>query len=412
MWGIMYFNNEMRLFTSESVTEGHPDKVCDLIADTVLDAVIEGDPEARVAVECMATRGLVVLGGEVSSKSVYDVQELCRTAIRYCGYDKPGYGFDADSCAVISTIKRQSEDIAMGVDRAFEIRDDNCSSSDLNDEELSIGAGDQGMVFGYASDETENYMPLSIDLAHSLTRRLARVRKEGILKGLRPDGKAQVTVSYEGDEVKGVEAVVLSAQHDPDYEISRLREDLKQNVIKTVIPKELLSEKTKFYINPTGRFVYGGPAADTGLTGRKIIVDTYGGVSSHGGGSFSGKDPTKVDRSASYAARYIAKNLVAAGVCRRIEIQIAYSIGVARPVSISAETFGTGRLSENEIIGLIRKHFSLTPEGIIKMLDLRRPIYKKTTNYGHFGRNEEGLLWEKTDKAETIRKEVFHTGVN
>lgn len=390
----------LRLFTSESVTEGHPDKICDQISDAILDEYIKQDPMSRVACETAITTGLVLVMGEITSKGYVDIQKVVRDTIREIGYDRSEYGFDADSCGIIVSVKEQSKDIALGVDKSLEVRENLADDSDL----ATIGAGDQGMMFGYATDETEEYMPFAISLAHKLTRRLAQVRKEKILGYLRPDGKAQVTVQYD-DNGKPVHlnAVVLSAQHDEDVSIEQLRKDIKKYVFDEVLPGELVDERTKFFINPTGRFVIGGPKGDSGLTGRKIIVDTYGGFARHGGGAFSGKDATKVDRSASYAARYVAKNIVAAGLAKRCEIQLSYAIGVAEPTSIMVDTFGTSKLSNEKLVEIIKKHFDLRPAGIIKMLDLRRPIYKKTAAYGHFGRNDADFTWERTDKAEELK---------
>lgn len=390
---------QKRLFTSESVTEGHPDKICDQISDAVLDALLEQDPMSRVACETAITTGLVLVMGEITTEAYVDIQRIARDTIREIGYDKSEYGFDANTCGVIVALDEQSKDIALGVDTALEIKEHMAE-----DEELSkIGAGDQGMMFGYATNETEEYMPYPISLAHKLTRQLTKVRKEGILNYLRPDGKSQVTVEYdENGKPIHLNAVVLSTQHNEEVTIEQLRKDIKKHVLDAVLPQDLVDEKTKFYINPTGRFVIGGPNGDSGLTGRKIIVDTYGGYARHGGGAFSGKDCTKVDRSASYAARYVAKNLVAAGLADRCEIQLSYAIGVAEPTSIMLDTFGTGKLSEEELVSIIRKHFDLRPAGIIKMLDLRRPIYKNTAAYGHFGRLDLDLPWERTDKAEAL----------
>ena len=379
-----------RLFTSESVTEGHPDKVCDNIADAVLDAMLTNDPSSRVACEVAAATGMVVVMGEVTTDCYVDIPKLVRDVVLDIGYDKPEYGFDARSLAVICAINSQSADIAMGVDRSFEAKHGEADP-------LDIGAGDQGMMFGYACDETKELMPLPISLAHRLTRRLTEVRKTGVLPYLRPDGKSQVTVEYDGDRPIRVDTVVISAQHDPDADMKALAEDIKREVILNVIPKELIDEETKIYVNPTGRFVIGGPHGDSGLTGRKIIVDTYGGYARHGGGSFSGKDPTKVDRSAAYACRYVAKNLVAAGYCTRCEIQVAYAIGVARPVSVRVDTFGTGRLPDAELEELVLRSFDFRPAAIIERFGLRRPIYRKTAAYGHFGRTDVELPWEKTD---------------
>ncbi len=392
---------QKRLFTSESVTEGHPDKICDQISDSVLDALLEQDPMSRVACETAITTGLVLVMGEITTQGYVDIQKIVRDTIREIGYDKSEYGFDANTCGVIVALDEQSRDIAMGVDTAFEVKEHLTQEEELS----KIGAGDQGMMFGYATNETEEYMPYPISLAHKLTKKLTSVRKEGILNYLRPDGKSQVTVEYD-DEGKPIHlnAVVLSTQHGDEVSIEQLRKDIKKYVLDPVLPAELVDEKTKFFINPTGRFVIGGPNGDSGLTGRKIIVDTYGGYARHGGGAFSGKDCTKVDRSASYAARYVAKNLVAAGLADRLEIQVSYAIGVAEPTSIMVDTFGTGRLSEEELVAIIRRHFDLRPAGIIKMLNLRRPIYKQTAAYGHFGRLDLNLPWEETDKAGELSK--------
>ena len=372
------------LFTSESVTEGHPDKIADQISDSILDALIGEDPMSRVACETMVTTGIAIIAGEITSKSYADLPQIVRDTIRDVGYTRAKFGFDFETCAVLSTINEQSPDIAMGVDPG--------------------GAGDQGFMFGYACDETEELMPMPITLAHGLVRRLAEVRKSEILDYLRPDGKSQVTIEYDGTRPARVEAVVISSQHSDLVKMETLREEVKEQVIEHVIPGDLLDHRTKYYINPTGRFVVGGPQGDCGVTGRKIIVDTYGGVGSHGGGAFSGKDPTKVDRSASYMARYIAKNVVAAGLAKRVEVQLAYAIGVAEPVSIMVDTFGSGELEESKIVSLIRQHFPLTPKDIIAHLDLRRPIFKKTAAYGHFGRSEPDFTWEKTDKADELRQ--------
>jgi S-adenosylmethionine synthetase len=396
----MRLKMQKRLFTSESVTEGHPDKICDQISDAVLDALLEQDPMSRVACETAITTGLVLVMGEITTNGYVDIQKIVRDTIREIGYDKSDYGFDANTCGVIVALDEQSKDIAMGVDSSLEVKE-----NVAKDEDLSIGAGDQGMMFGYASNETEEYMPYPISLAHKLTRQLTKVRKDGVLNYLRPDGKSQVTVEYdeEGRPIH-LNAVVLSTQHDENVSIGQLRKDVKKYVLDPVLPAEMVDENTKFFINPTGRFVTGGPNGDSGLTGRKIIVDTYGGYARHGGGAFSGKDCTKVDRSASYAARYIAKNIVAAGLADKCEIQLSYAIGVAEPTSIAVDTFGTGKLTEDEMVAMIRKHFDLRPAGIIKMLDLRRPIYKQTAAYGHFGRNDLDLPWERLDKVEVLKK--------
>ncbi|SHH62278.1 methionine adenosyltransferase [Desulfosporosinus lacus] len=389
-----------KLFTSESVTEGHPDKICDQISDAILDAIYALDPNARVACETTVTTGLVLVSGEITTSCYVDIPHVVRETVREVGYTRAKYGFDADTCAVLTSIGEQSADIALGVDRALEAKTGEMTESDIE----SIGAGDQGMMFGFATNETESYMPLPIDLAHRLARRLSEMRKSNHLNYLRPDGKTQVTVEYEDNKPIRVDTIVISTQHHPDVTNEQIRRDLLQYVVYPTVPKELLDEETKYFINPTGRFVIGGPQGDCGLTGRKIIVDTYGGMARHGGGAFSGKDPTKVDRSAAYAARYVAKNVVAAGLADRCELQIAYAIGVARPVSVSIETFGTGKLPDEKIVEFIGQTFDLRPAGIIKALDLRRPIYRQTAAYGHFGRTDLDLPWERTDKVEVLRK--------
>lgn len=394
---------EKLLFTSESVTEGHPDKVCDAVSDAILDALMEQDPMSRVACETASCTGFVLVTGEITTTAYVDIPKIVRDTVKEIGYDKSEYGFDGNTCAVMVAIDEQSADIAMGVDKALEARE----ASMTNEELEAIGAGDQGMMFGYATNETEEYMPYPISLAHKLARQLTKVRKDGTLSYLRPDGKSQVSVEYdENGKPLRLEAVVLSTQHDPDVTQEQIHADIKKYVFDEVLPKELLDADTKYFINPTGRFVIGGPHGDAGLTGRKIIVDTYGGYARHGGGAFSGKDCTKVDRSAAYAARYVAKNIVAAGLADKCEIQLSYAIGVARPTSVRVETFGTGRLSELELVKIVRENFDLRPAGIIKMLDLRRPIYKQTAAYGHFGRNDLDLPWEKLDKVDLLKKYV------
>lgn len=391
---------EKLLFTSESVTEGHPDKMCDQISDAILDALLEQDPMSRVACETAITTGLVLVMGEITTKAYVDIQKIVRDTVREIGYTRGKYGFDADTCGVITAIDEQSTDIAMGVDKALEAKE-----NEMSDEEIeAIGAGDQGMMFGYASNETEEYMPYPISLAHKLALQLTKVRKDGTLPYLRADGKTQVSVEYdENGRPARLDAVVLSTQHDPDVTQEQIHEDIKKHVFDVILPQDMVDGETKFFINPTGRFVIGGPHGDSGLTGRKIIVDTYGGYARHGGGAFSGKDCTKVDRSAAYAARYVAKNIVAAGLADKCEIQLSYAIGVARPTSVMVDTFGTGKLSDEKLTEIVRENFDLRPAGIIKMLDLRRPLYKQTAAYGHFGRNDLDLPWEKLDKAETLK---------
>lgn len=389
-----------RIFTSESVTEGHPDKICDQISDAILDELIKDDPMSRVACETAITTGLVLVMGEITTQSYVDIQKVVRDTIRKIGYDRSSYGFDADTCGVIVSINEQSQDIALGVDKSYEVKENLADDVDMS----ITGAGDQGMMFGYATDETPELMPYAISLAHRLTHRLSEVRKNNTLDYLRPDGKSQVTVEYdENGKPIHLDAIVLSTQHDEKVTMEVLRKDIKKHVLDPVLPSELVDERTKFYINPTGRFVIGGPHGDSGLTGRKIIVDTYGGYAKHGGGAFSGKDCTKVDRSAAYVARYVAKNIVAAGLAKRCEIQLSYAIGVAEPTSIMVDTYGTGKISDQEIDAIIRKHFDLRPAGIIKMLDLRRPIYKKTASYGHFGREDKDFTWERTDKVDELK---------
>lgn len=391
-----------RLFTSESVTEGHPDKICDQISDAVLDAILTQDPNARVACETSVTTGLVLVAGEITTTCYVDIPKIVRQTIKEIGYTRAKYGFDADTCAVLTSIDEQSPEIAAGVNVAYEDREkgDNRQTDD------NLGAGDQGLMFGYACNETEELMPLPISLAHKLARRLSEVRRDGTLPYLRPDGKTQVTVEYDEDRPVRVDTVVVSAQHAEDVSLEQIRQDIRRDVIEPVVPSVWLDSETKYFINPTGRFVIGGPQGDAGLTGRKIIVDTYGGYARHGGGAFSGKDPTKVDRSAAYAARYVAKNVVAAGLAERCEVQLAYAIGVSQPVSISVDTFETGKVSERVLVRLIRQNFDLRPSGIIQMLDLKRPIYRQTAAYGHFGRMDLDLPWERTDKAELLRKQA------
>ena len=392
---------EKLLFTSESVTEGHPDKMCDAISDAILDALLEQDPMSRVACETATTTGLVLVMGEITTKAYVDIQKIVRDTIREIGYTRGKYGFDADTCGVITAIDEQSGDIAMGVDKALAAKEHKMTDDQIE----AIGAGDQGMMFGFATNETDEYMPYPIALAHKLARQLTKIRKDGTLPYLRPDGKTQVTVEYdENGKPARLDAVVLSTQHDPDVTQEQIHEDIKKHVFDAILPQELVDENTKFFVNPTGRFVIGGPHGDSGLTGRKIIVDTYGGYARHGGGAFSGKDCTKVDRSAAYAARYAAKNIVAAGLADKCEIQLSYAIGVAQPTSVMVDTFGTGKLSDEKITEIVRENFDLRPAGIIKMLDLRRPIYKQTAAYGHFGRNDLDLPWEKLDKVDALKK--------
>lgn len=392
---------EKLLFTSESVTEGHPDKMCDQISDAILDALLKEDPMSRVACETCTTTGLVMVMGEITTNAYVDIQKIVRETVREIGYTRGKFGFDADTCGVMTAIDEQSADIALGVDKALEAKENRMSEDEIE----AIGAGDQGMMFGFASDETEEYMPYPIAMAHKLARQLTKVRKDGTLTYLRPDGKTQVTVEYDEHGVPHrLDAVVLSTQHDPDVTQEQIHADIKKYVFDEIIPADMIDENTKFFINPTGRFVIGGPNGDSGLTGRKIIVDTYGGMARHGGGAFSGKDCTKVDRSAAYAARYAAKNIVAAGLANKCEIQLSYAIGVAQPTSVNVDTFGTGKVSEDKLIEIIRENFDFRPAGIIKMLDLRRPIYKQTAAYGHFGRNDLNLPWEKLDKVDALKK--------
>ena len=390
-----------RLFTSESVTEGHPDKMCDAISDAILDALMEKDPMSRVACETATTTGVVMVMGEITTSAYVDIPKIVRDTVREIGYTRAKYGFDADTCGVITTIDEQSADIALGVDKALEAKENKMSEEEID----AIGAGDQGMMFGFATDETEEFMPYPIALAHKLALQLTKVRKDGVLTYLRPDGKTQVTVEYdENDKPMRLDAVVLSTQHDPEVTQEQIHADIKKYVFDPILPADMVDDETKFFINPTGRFVIGGPHGDSGLTGRKIIVDTYGGYARHGGGAFSGKDCTKVDRSAAYAARYVAKNIVAAGLAKKCEIQLSYAIGVAHPTSIMVDTFGTGKLSDTRLVEIIRENFDLRPAGIIKMLDLRRPIYKQTAAYGHFGRNDLNLPWENLDRVEDLKK--------
>ena len=407
---------ERRLFTSESVTEGHPDKVCDQISDAILDEILKQDPNSRVACETCCTTGLVMVMGEITTNGYVDIKKTVRDTVREIGYDDADLGFSADSCGVLVALDEQSSDIAMGVNKALETKDDLGTTLEseaakkqeyLTADPDNVGAGDQGMMFGYASNETEEYMPYAISMAHKLSKQLAKVRKDGTLSYLRPDGKSQVTVEYdENGKPARLDAIVISTQHSPDVTQEKIHEDIRKYVIDAIVPADMVDADTKFYINPTGRFVIGGPAGDSGLTGRKIIVDTYGGAAPHGGGAFSGKDPTKVDRSACYAARYVAKNIVAAGLADKCQIQLSYAIGVATPTSINIDTFGTGKLSNKKLLEIIRENFDLRPAGIIKMLDLRRPIYKQTASYGHFGRNDLDLPWEKLDKVEDLKKYI------
>ncbi|WML25235.1 methionine adenosyltransferase [Neobacillus sp. OS1-33] len=396
-------STKRRLFTSESVTEGHPDKICDQISDSILDAILAKDANARVAAETSVTTGLVLVAGEITTSTYVDIPKIVRETIKNIGYNRAKFGFDSETCAVLTSIDEQSPDIAMGVDQALEAREGHMSDEEIE----AIGAGDQGLMFGFACNETKELMPLPISLAHKLARKLTEVRKDKVLDYLRPDGKTQVTVEYdENDKPVRIDTIVISTQHNPEVTLEQIQRNLKEYVINPVVPKELIDENTKYFINPTGRFVIGGPQGDAGLTGRKIIVHTYGGYARHGGGAFSGKDPTKVDRSAAYAARYVAKNIVASGLADKCEVQLAYAIGVARPVSIAVDTFGTGKVSEDVLVDLVSKNFDLRPAGIINMLDLRRPIYQQTAAYGHFGRTDVDLPWERTDKVETLREQA------
>ncbi|GAB4428507.1 MAG: methionine adenosyltransferase [Anaerolineae bacterium] len=400
--GTTFMTSPQLFFTSESVTEGHPDKICDQISDAVLDAILADDPMARVACETAVTTGLILVMGEITTSTYVDIGTIARDVVREIGYTRGKFGFDADTCGVIVSIKEQSGDIAQGVDRALEKR-----LGELNEEDLNaLGAGDQGMMIGFACDETPELMPMPIMLAHKLTRRLATVRRDGTMPYLRPDGKSQVTVEYSYGKPKRVDTVLISTQHAPEISSEQIREDVLEHVVRAIIPPHMLDERTKYYVNPTGRFVVGGPLGDAGLTGRKIIVDTYGGIARHGGGAFSGKDATKVDRSGAYMARYIAKNVVAAGLASRFELQVSYAIGVAHPLSISIETFGTGVIPDEEIVALIKKHFDMRPAAIIRDLDLRKPQFRQVAAYGHFGRDDLNVAWERTDKAEILRKEA------
>ncbi len=400
---MMAYKKGKFLFTSESVTEGHPDKICDQVSDAILDAILEQDPNARVAAETSVTTGLVLVAGEITTTCYVDIPKVVRETIKEIGYTRAKYGFDSETCSVLTSIDEQSPDIAMGVNKALEAREGQMTDNEID----AIGAGDQGLMFGFAVNETPELMPLPISLAHKLARRLSEIRKQGIVNYLRPDGKTQVTVEYDGDKPVRIDTIVVSTQHAHDVMLEQIKKDIIEHVIKPIVPTDLLDENTRYLINPTGRFVIGGPQGDAGLTGRKIIVDTYGGYARHGGGAFSGKDPTKVDRSAAYAARYVAKNIVAAGLADKCEVQLAYAIGVAQPVSINVDTFDTGIIEESELVQLIRKHFDLRPAGIIKELDLRRPIYRQTAAYGHFGRIDLDLPWERTDKVELLKMDAL-----